>query len=46
MPKLKNKTLAITRSEQDAKEFLQLVRAQEKALLLRVHESTGSKYSV
>ena len=28
MPKLKNKTLAITRSEQDAKEFLQLVRAQ------------------
>jgi uroporphyrinogen-III synthase len=28
MPKLKNKTLAITRSEQDAKEFLRLVRAQ------------------
>jgi uroporphyrinogen-III synthase len=29
MPKLKNKILAITRSEQDAKEFLQLVREQE-----------------
>src|ERR671921_1998321 len=28
MPKLKNKILAITRSEQDAKEFLQLVREQ------------------
>jgi uroporphyrinogen-III synthase len=28
MPKLKNKILAITRSEQDAKEFLQLVRGQ------------------
>jgi uroporphyrinogen-III synthase len=28
MPKLKNKVLAITRSEQDAKEFLQLVRGQ------------------
>ena len=39
MPKLKNKILAITRSEQDAKEFLQLVREQEgRAIALPVIE--------
>lgn len=39
MPKLKNKILAITRSEQDAKEFLQLVREQGgRAIALPVIE--------
>ncbi len=37
MPGLKNKILAITRSERDAKEFLQLVREQEgRAIALPV----------
>lgn len=39
MPKLKNKILAITRSEQDAKEFVQLVREQGgRAIALPVIE--------
>jgi len=39
MPKLKNKIIAITRSEQDAKEFLQLVREQGgRAIALPVIE--------
>ncbi len=39
MPKLKNKILAITRSEQDAKEFVQLVKEQGgRAIALPVIE--------